>query len=78
MHDFTVRPANAIMHGGTHYISVDRAVTINERLFSEYVWIGCVSSIKIWKGIQKYLSGKGFMLVWKGVDKLFKITREQK
>ena len=39
-------------------------------------WMGCVvgvrvygyvSSLRIWKGIQKYLFGNGFMSVWKKV-----------
>ena len=52
---------------GIHFISMGRDVLTKSVLFSESLERGCVSLKKIWKGIQIYLSGKGFRSVWKGV-----------
>ena len=54
--------------GGIHYISIGRDVlTKGVRLIFSLSGTGMCYSVNIWEGIQIYLSGKGFMSVWKWV-----------
>ena len=54
--------------GGGLYISTGRDV-LTKRVFNGGGW-GVFHYKNIWEGIQVYLSGKGFISVWKRCGKL--------